>query len=187
MTWKKNFLMNRESHLKMCVIQTTALNSNGKWIGKHATIDNITSQKSRPYVLHPVIVKISPLLWCPLLMFCYILLMGPFLMIVNNQSVHQSSKKRMEEYDPTLRINCFVDTSYIPNSICLKSMKKATTPLMSIRKCYRDQIIVTQKELPLRGIQRWKISVQLPSQQDSEVRNHYHMTRNASNQWKSNT
>jgi len=33
------------TYLKMCVIETTAMNSNGKWVGKHATIDNITSQK----------------------------------------------------------------------------------------------------------------------------------------------
>jgi hypothetical protein len=59
---KTLFVEQGSTYFKMCVIETAALNSNDKWIAKHATIDNITNQKSRPYVVHPVIVKISPLL-----------------------------------------------------------------------------------------------------------------------------
>jgi hypothetical protein len=88
--------------------------------------------------VHPVIVKISPLLWCPLLMFCYILLMGPFLMIVNNQSVQQSSKKRMEEKNMTQHFALTVlKTHPTFRTQMSQEHEKATTPFTSMRKCYR--------------------------------------------------
>jgi len=36
--------------------------------------------RNEPYVLHPVVVKVSPLLGCPLLVFSYVLLTSPILM-----------------------------------------------------------------------------------------------------------
>ena len=102
--------------------------------------------------MHPVIVKISPLL-----MFCYISLMCPFLMNMNNQFVVKVPKPRMEE-NITQHFILTVLKIHQRSKFksCLKSITKKTSPFTSMAKCYQEQILVAQQELPIRGIWCWK-------------------------------
>lgn len=81
-----------EDRLSQIIISQASMSSNNAFQQKNCRCSRVKFQivnrlgkmkykinKSRPYVLHPVIVKISPLLRCPLLMFCNILLMCPLL------------------------------------------------------------------------------------------------------------
>jgi hypothetical protein len=80
--------------------------------------------------------------------------MCPFLMNMNNQFVHQSSKTKngRTKHDPKLDINSSEDTSYIPNSIMSQEHDKKTSPFTSMAKCYQEQILVAQQELPIMGV-----------------------------------